>query len=298
MARKRMFRLDVLETDAFMDMPLTAQALYFHLNLRADDDGFIGNPNQIVRLIGANTDDLKLLIAKRFVLLFEDGVIVIKHWRMHNALSQNRYKETNFIEDKAMLRIKENNSYTLDPNYKPICDKKYKELACRQYKDNTKTIQRQDIDSTKTSLEEKRIDIEENSINNMCVKNTQVSASGSSKNNYSANFEEFWKCYPRRKEKAKAYKCYQTRLKDGFTEEELLRACKAYADECKKKHTEEQYIKLCATFIGPNTPFVDYLKGGDTDGRDSDTNSAKATTGEGIYDDFAREYLAKRGIKV
>ena len=292
MARKRMFRLDVLETDAFMDMPLTTQALYFHLNLRADDDGFIGNPNQIVRLIGAKEDDLKLLIAKRFVLVFEDGVIVIKHWRMHNTLSQNRYKETNFIEDKAMLRIKDNNSYTLDQNYGQINDGKYIEMSCRQVKDEQKTNKRQDIDEQKTSLEKNSIDIDidKYSEKHMCALPT-------SKNDYPSQFEVFWKAYPRKQEKAKAYKCYKARLNDGFTEEELLTACKAYASDCEKKHTEPQYIKMCATFIGPNTPFIDYLKGGETDGR-SNSDSSKTQTGEGIYDDFAKDYFAKRGIKV
>ncbi len=156
MARKRMFRLDVLETDAFMDMPLTTQALYFHLNMRADDDGFIGNPKQIVRLIGASQDDLKLLIAKKFVLTFEDGVIVIKHWRMHNTLSANRYKETNFLEDKAMLRLKENKSYSFDKG-EVLCDQHLVEISQRQTKDEQKTSSDKDR-------------IEENSIekNNIC----------------------------------------------------------------------------------------------------------------------------------
>lgn len=113
MAKKRMFSLSVLDTDAFMDMPLSAQALYFHLNLRADDDGFIGNPKRVTQNIGANLDDLKLLVAKRFVIAFDDGVIVIKHWRMHNAIKKDRYTETNFIEDLQMLDVKENGAYTL-----------------------------------------------------------------------------------------------------------------------------------------------------------------------------------------
>lgn len=113
MAQKRMFSLNVLETDAFMDMPLSAQALYFHLCLRADDDGFIGNPKRVAMLIGASQDDLKLLIAKSFVIAFEDGVIVIKHWRMHNAIKSDRYHKTNFTEDYAMLGIKDNGAYTL-----------------------------------------------------------------------------------------------------------------------------------------------------------------------------------------
>lgn len=114
MAKKRMFSLGVLETDAFMDLPLSAQALYFHLCLRADDDGFIGNPKRITQNIGASVDDLKLLVAKRFVIVFEDGVIVIKHWRMHNAIKSDRYVRTNYTEDLARLQIKDNGAYTMD----------------------------------------------------------------------------------------------------------------------------------------------------------------------------------------
>jgi len=113
MAKKRMFSLGVLDTDAFLDMPLSAQALYFHLNLRADDDGFIGNPKRIAQNVGASVDDLKLLVAKRFAIAFEDGVIVIKHWRMHNAIKSDRYVKTNYIEDLALLGIKENGAYTV-----------------------------------------------------------------------------------------------------------------------------------------------------------------------------------------
>ena len=116
MAKKRMFNKEVLDTDAFLDMPLSAQALYFHLNMRADDDGFIGNPQRIRAYIGASEDDLKLLIAKRFVIVFPDGVVVIKHWRMHNVIQKDRYKQTNYIEDLAMLGIKENKAYTLKNN--------------------------------------------------------------------------------------------------------------------------------------------------------------------------------------
>lgn len=112
MAKRRMFSIGVLDTDAFLDMPLSAQALYFHLNLRADDDGFVGNPKRITQNVGASIDDLKLLVAKRFVLAFEDGVIVIKHWRMHNVIRSDRYTETNFIEDLQLLDIKDNGAYT------------------------------------------------------------------------------------------------------------------------------------------------------------------------------------------
>ena len=112
MAEKRMFTQKIIDSDAFLDMPLSTQALYFHLNMRADDDGFINNPKKISRYIGTSDDDLKLLIAKRFVLCFENGVIVIKHWRMHNTLRKDRYNPTTYQEQYALLEVKSNNAYT------------------------------------------------------------------------------------------------------------------------------------------------------------------------------------------
>ena len=112
MAEKRMFTQKIIDSDAFLDMPLTTQALYFHLNMRADDDGFINNPKRIQRTIGASDDDLKLLIAKRFLICFDSGVIVIKHWRMHNTLRKDRYSPTQYQEELKTLDVKDNNSYT------------------------------------------------------------------------------------------------------------------------------------------------------------------------------------------
>ena len=114
MAERRMFCKKITESDAFLDMPLSSQALYFHLNMAADDDGFVNNPKKIVRSIGASEDDYKLLIAKRFIVTFESGVIVIKHWKMHNYIQSDRYKPTDYVEEKAMLGIKSNKAYTLD----------------------------------------------------------------------------------------------------------------------------------------------------------------------------------------
>jgi hypothetical protein len=131
MARKRMFTMKIVDSDAFLDMPLSTQCLYFHLNMRADDDGFVGNPKRIAKLIGSNDDDLKLLIAKRFVLLFEDGVIVIKHWRIHNTLSRDRYVETSYTDEKKELFLKDNGSYSLTDGI-PIDDTKLIERSNRQ----------------------------------------------------------------------------------------------------------------------------------------------------------------------
>ena len=110
-----MFTMKIIDSDAFLDMPLSAQALYFHLNMRADDDGFVNNPRKIQRMLGCAEDDLKLLVAKRFVIGFEKGVIVIKHWRMHNTLRKDRYNPTQYQEELKMLALKPNNSYTENP---------------------------------------------------------------------------------------------------------------------------------------------------------------------------------------
>ena len=108
-----MFAKSIIDSDAFLDMPLSTQALYFHLSMRADDDGFINNPQKIKRMIGASSDDLRLLTAKNFIIPFESGVVVIKHWKIHNYIQSDRYKETAYIEEKAMLEVKKNKAYTL-----------------------------------------------------------------------------------------------------------------------------------------------------------------------------------------
>ena len=113
MADKRMFTKKITESDAFLDMPLSTQALYFHLNMSADDDGFVNNPKKIQRMIGASEDDMKLLIAKSFIIVFDSGIIVIKHWKMHNYIQNDRYKPTAYQDEKSMLALKENKSYTL-----------------------------------------------------------------------------------------------------------------------------------------------------------------------------------------
>ena len=108
-----MFAKTIIDSDSFLDMPLSTQALYFHLSMRADDDGFLNNSKKIQRMVGCSDDDLKLLIAKRFLIPFESGVVVIKHWRIHNYIQSDRYKATVYQEEKAMLQIKENKAYTL-----------------------------------------------------------------------------------------------------------------------------------------------------------------------------------------
>lgn len=117
MANRRMVNIRVIDSDKFLELPLSSQALYFHLLMRADDDGFINNPKRIQRMIGSSEDDFKLLLAKQYIISFDSGVIVIKHWKMHNYIKKDRYQETECRIEKSML-YEENKTYTLE---KPPC---------------------------------------------------------------------------------------------------------------------------------------------------------------------------------
>ena len=112
MAERRMFAKTIVLSDAFLDMPMSARCLYFTLGMLADDDGFVNAPRSIMRQCGASDDDMKLLIAKKFALVFDSGVIVIKHWRINNYLRNDRYTETKYGEEKASLSLDENGAYT------------------------------------------------------------------------------------------------------------------------------------------------------------------------------------------
>ena len=114
MAERRMFAKTIIDSDAFLDMPLSSQSLYFHLSMRADDDGFINNAKKIQRMLGCADDDLKILLAKNFIIPFETGVCVIKHWKIHNLIQKDRYKATVYEDEKSKLSIKNNNVYTME----------------------------------------------------------------------------------------------------------------------------------------------------------------------------------------
>ena len=109
-----MFTKRITESDSFLDMPSSTQMLYFHFSMNADDDGFVNNPKKIQKMCGASDDDFKLLIAKSFIILFDSGIIVIKHWKMHTYIQADRYRPTDYVEEKSMLGIKSNKAYTLD----------------------------------------------------------------------------------------------------------------------------------------------------------------------------------------
>ena len=252
MANRRMFSVDVVCTDKFLEMPTSSQALYFQLGMKADDDGFVSAPKQITRMTNASDDDLKLLASKKFIIPFESGVIVISDWKVNNYLRKDRYTETRHVKEKSVLEIV-NDVYILQPH------------------------------------------IGIPSVNHMvhqCETQDRLGKDRLGKDNkYSVNFDALWKEYPRKIDKASAYKCYQARLKDGYSEEELMQAVKNYSKECEAEKREQKYIKHAKTFLGTSTPFVDYLpKGGGNANNKGESNKTETGTGRPASD-YYRKYL-------
>jgi hypothetical protein len=112
-AKRRMFSLDVVDTDKFLELPATSQSLYFHLGMRADDDGFVSSPRRITSMVNCSNDDLKLLMAKGFLIPFENGIVVITDWKVNNYIQKDRYNETQYLDEKKLLGVKDNGCYTL-----------------------------------------------------------------------------------------------------------------------------------------------------------------------------------------
>ena len=114
-----MFSKNIVDSDAFLDMPQSSQLLYFHLCMRADDEGFVGNPKRIMKMVGSNDDDYKVLLAKSFLIPFQSGVCVIKHWLIHNTIRMDRFNPSTYQDERKQLSLKDNKSYTLEEG-KPI----------------------------------------------------------------------------------------------------------------------------------------------------------------------------------
>ena len=179
MATKRMFSKHIVDSDAFLEMPLSTQALYFHLNMKADDDGFVGSPKRIMRMIGANEDEYKVLIAKKFGIQFEgQSVCVIKHWLVHNVLRKDTYKPTLYDDLKRKILKKNNNIYTLG---------------------NEAVTERQ-----------RRVDIgkvSKGKVSLVKVSKTPVQ-NGQLLSKTEIEFIDFWNAYPRKEKKQSAYKTW------------------------------------------------------------------------------------------
>ena len=205
MAERRMFAKTIIDSDAFLDMPLSTQSLYFHLSMRADDDGFINNPKKIQRMVGCGDDDLKLLMAKRFILAFDSGVIVIKHWKIHNYIRNDRYKPTLYQEEKAELAEKNSKAYT----FKTEVIESEKHLGIPD--DNRMGYQM----DTQVRLGKNRL-VKDKKKNSVEPSSTMPEL-----------FEKVWKTYPKKTNKKKAREQF---LKKFKTEEDLESFKKGYKD--------------------------------------------------------------------
>lgn len=157
MAERRMFAKTIVDSDAFIEMPQSTQLLYFHLSMRADDDGFINNPKSIMRNVGCKDDDIKILISKKFIIPFESGVVVIKHWKIHNYIQSDRYTPTKYTDEKSQLILDSNKAYKMP--------KPGEEVDCIQ---NVSKMDTQ-VRLGKDSLVKKSIDEDSNTLGSISI---------------------------------------------------------------------------------------------------------------------------------
>ena len=216
MAQKRMFDKTITNSDEFLELPDSSQVLYFHLNMNADDDGFVNNWKSIMRMTGTKEDDLKILITKSFVIPFESGIIVIKHWRINNYLRNDRYKGTTHKTELSMLKINENGSYDLSNNNIGIP---------MVYPD-------------KNSIDKNSID--KNSIDNIYT---------SKQNDFDGEFDTIWNTYPNKKGKDNAKKDFIKARKEGISFEVIENGLKNYLIYIKANKLEPRYILHGSTWF-------------------------------------------------
>ena len=215
MAERRMFARTIIDSDAFLDMPTATQCLYFHLGMRADDDGVVNNPKSIMRICGARDDDMNLLIAKKFILVLENQIIVIKHWKINNYIQKDRYKAS---------------KYTDLINEKLICDTNGAYTTS-----DTKCIQDVYEVDTQVSIGKYSID----KCNNTCSKNETFSSGGVSKNEL---FDMFWNAYPRKIGKQKCINWFIQHKVDTNLVNKMINAI-------NNQKATEQWLKDAGRFI-------------------------------------------------
>ena len=225
MAERRMFAKKITESDSFLDMPSSTQMLYFHLSMNADDDGFVNNPKKIQRMCGASDDDFKLLIAKSFVILFESGIIVIKHWKMHNYIQSDRYKPTDYVEEKSMLGLKKNKAYTLDENQ--MQTKCIQDVSVGKVRKGKDSLDKVSIDKEKESVKEISLDFD-----------------------FEGAFEQTFAIYPKKTAYTNAKIAWMDKLL-GVIEENrpdiarlIYTATAMYLDDYRKKHGDDSEYRF------------------------------------------------------
>lgn len=204
MAERRMMSKKIVDSDLFMSMPSSTQALYFHLLLRADDEGFVGNTRNIMRLANSNDDDYKILLAKSFIIEFSSGICVIKHWYVHNYIQKDRFSDSRYTDEKNILRIKKDRVYV---GVNEECTQTVYKLDTQYRKE-------------KKSLEKKKVSKAEKLIAG-----------------YEESFETFWESYPEKIGKGKAYEVWQL-----LTSEIKVKCIDAINNQVSKKHFFKDWL--------------------------------------------------------
>lgn len=231
-----MFAKTIIDSDAFLDMDLSTQALYFHLAMRADDEGFVNNPKRIMRTIGAIQNDYYVLLERNFIISFQSGIIVIKHWKMHNYIRKDRLKKTAYQEEKNMLETKDNGSYKLANN---IGQSNVSQMSVKcQHR------------LGKDRLDKNRVgkDSINNNVKNDCTIET-------SKNDINTFFESVWKLYPNKKGKGQVSDTKKKKLYE-FGYDTIAKCIERYKSELEKDK-DWRKPQNGSTFF--NSGYVDYL---------------------------------------
>ena len=233
MAERRMFSKSIIDSDIFLDMPLSTQCLYFHLSMRADDDGFVNKTKRIMRMIGSSDDDLRILFAKKFVLPFESGLVVITHWKIHNYIQKDRYHPST-EEEKMLITVGKSGIYEFvtEEKSEPLLEQK-----CIQTVSEVDTCCTQNGNIGKVRLGKVRL------TNNSCSSDKQMN------NSLNMEFEQIWNLYPRKQGRKRAFEAFKRSLKHGATVEEIKAGVHRYNEHIRVNRIEQQFFKMGSTFF-------------------------------------------------
>jgi hypothetical protein len=247
MAQRRMFAKTIIDSDAFLDMPLSTQALYFHLGMRADDDGFVNNPLKIMRMINASKNDMDLLITKRFVLIFDSGVIVVTHWKIHNFIRSDRYKPTMYQDLKRRLTTTENGAYSI------ISDAT--DFGIPSDNQTTYHLDTQDRLGkdrlAKTPYSPQKCDDEYFQSEHLTIETERMVKSVNRSNILDENelFGRFWAAYPRKSGKAEALKAFKKINPSEEIFQRMLSAINAEKNSRQWLKDDGQFIPMASKWL-------------------------------------------------
>lgn len=233
MPERRMLSKEVTETDAFLGLPFSAQVLYLHYCMNADDDGVVSNPLTLRRLTGCSGEDENILARMHFVIPFKSGVTVVKHWKIHNKIPKDRYHPTKYADELALLQLKPNDAYTLIPEGEQFVYSSYTDCV-------------QDVSKLDTEVRLGKVSIDKYREDTIA---DQVGECVPSRSGIETEFEELWKLYPRKEGKKEALRHYQRARKNGTTFEEVKAGILNYCEHIKREKKEMQYIAYGSTWF-------------------------------------------------